>query len=202
LSREDVVRAAIDVTRRQGLGGLRVRAVADELGVTSPALYHHVPGGKHELVELIVDSVVAAVENDGLADRPGESWLEHLERIGVMLGQFELEYPGVMPYMLSTGAERPVNFGAERILRILEEGGFSTEGAAQAFAAIGAYVAGWAVVRRPSPDAARVTGHGYVADVLDLLASIGRADELRTGLHALLVGLRTTVHDMSSGPAI
>ncbi len=60
LSRERVVAAALAVIDRSGMNGCSMRAVAGELGVEAMSLYHHVPGGKDEMI----DGVVALVQTE------------------------------------------------------------------------------------------------------------------------------------------
>ncbi|MET9557890.1 GntR family transcriptional regulator [Streptomyces sp. NPDC006645] len=56
LSRERVVRAAIALADAEGLGALTMRRVATEFGMSTMALYRHVPS-KGELVRLMSESV-------------------------------------------------------------------------------------------------------------------------------------------------
>src|SRR5689334_7917098 len=53
-----IARAAIDLADRDGLPGLSLRRVADELGITAMSLYGYVPS-KAELLDLMVDQVRA-----------------------------------------------------------------------------------------------------------------------------------------------
>ncbi|GGK72172.1 GntR family transcriptional regulator [Sphaerisporangium melleum] len=56
LTRERVVRAAIEIADAEGLDGLSMRAVAARLGVATMSSYRHV-GGKDDLVLLMADTV-------------------------------------------------------------------------------------------------------------------------------------------------
>lgn len=60
LSQEAVVDAALAVLDREGLGGLSMRRVAQELGTGPASLYAHV-SGKEELLELLLDRVSATI---------------------------------------------------------------------------------------------------------------------------------------------
>lgn len=57
LSREQVLKAAIAIADRGGLGALSMRSVAEKLGFTTMALYRHVPG-RAELLELMRDLAI------------------------------------------------------------------------------------------------------------------------------------------------
>src|SRR2546423_13217331 len=76
LSREGIVAAALALVDAEGLDGLSTRRLAAELGVSGPSLYNHV-ATKDELIDAVVDSVVAGVDGlafAGLGPPPG--WCE------------------------------------------------------------------------------------------------------------------------------
>jgi AcrR family transcriptional regulator len=54
LSGEQVVTTAIEIADRDGLGGLSMRRLADELGITAMSLYGYVPS-KAELLDVMAD---------------------------------------------------------------------------------------------------------------------------------------------------
>ncbi len=58
---DDIVAAALRVGTTRGFEALTMRALAEELGVSAMAAYHHVPN-KDALVNLVVDAVLADVE--------------------------------------------------------------------------------------------------------------------------------------------
>ena len=60
-SPEGIVDAALVVLDREGLDGFSMRAVAEELGTGAGSLYWHVRG-KEELLNLMVDRVIGALE--------------------------------------------------------------------------------------------------------------------------------------------
>lgn len=51
--RDEIVTAARELCMREGLDALRMRRVADAVGITAPAIYRHF-AGKEELVEAVV----------------------------------------------------------------------------------------------------------------------------------------------------
>lgn len=61
LSREGIVAAALALVDAEGLDALSTRRLAAELGVSGPSLYHHV-ATKDELIDAVVDCVLAAVD--------------------------------------------------------------------------------------------------------------------------------------------
>ncbi|GAA3755401.1 TetR/AcrR family transcriptional regulator [Plantactinospora mayteni] len=77
LTVDQIVQAAIAIADREGLAGLSMRRVADELDVTAMSLYTYVPG-KAELVDVMLDTVHArtAEPDDDRGD-----WRSRLERL-------------------------------------------------------------------------------------------------------------------------
>ena len=78
LTRERVLPAAVDLADRDGLEGLSMRKLGQELGVEAMALYRHVRD-KDDLLDGIVEVVVGQIERPqpGRTGRPrsaGRSW--------------------------------------------------------------------------------------------------------------------------------
>ncbi|MYT23139.1 TetR family transcriptional regulator, partial [Streptomyces sp. SID7760] len=61
LSRDRVLRAAVDLADEGGVAAVTIRAVAERLGVKPMSLYHHVPH-KEAILDGIVDAVFAEIE--------------------------------------------------------------------------------------------------------------------------------------------
>ena len=61
LSRERILRAAIDVADAEGLGAVTMRRVGQVLGVEAMSLYNHVPG-KAALLDGVADTLIAEIE--------------------------------------------------------------------------------------------------------------------------------------------
>jgi AcrR family transcriptional regulator len=139
LGREEIVDAAMRVTKRVGLDGLTMRALATELDVTPMAVYHHVQN-KSELLQLVADAIVGEVAVPPTADGSCEVRLAALVReLRVQLAEF----PGVGPYLLGSdipmpAADRLVESGIE----MLVEAGFAAEEAALAFTTVHNYLLG------------------------------------------------------------
>ncbi|MEY9932852.1 AcrR family transcriptional regulator [Catenulispora sp. GP43] len=66
LSRDGIVAAALALVDAEGLEALSTRRLAAELGVSGPSLYNHV-ATKDELIDAVVDSVVAGVDVSAFA---------------------------------------------------------------------------------------------------------------------------------------
>src|SRR4051794_24326533 len=90
LTRDDVVRAAVEVLDDEGLPGLTLRAVATRLGVSAPTLYWHVKDKRH-LLDLVAEQVLADLPEASRPPRPDEpvwDWLAESARLrrGLLLG--------------------------------------------------------------------------------------------------------------------
>lgn len=75
LSRERIVRAAIEIADAEGLAVLSMRRVATDLGVATMSLYRHV-SSKDDLMVYMADTVYA---EEPLPEQPPPGWRERLE---------------------------------------------------------------------------------------------------------------------------
>jgi AcrR family transcriptional regulator len=75
LSRDRVLRAAVEVADRGGLGALTMRRLGQELGVEAMSLYKHV-ANKDEILDGLAEIVVGEIE----LPAPGEDWRPAMRR--------------------------------------------------------------------------------------------------------------------------
>jgi AcrR family transcriptional regulator len=75
LSRERIADAALAIVDADGLGGLNMRRLAEELGTGPASLYAHV-SGKDELLQLLIDRVAAEVPH---IEPDPERWQEQVK---------------------------------------------------------------------------------------------------------------------------
>src|SRR3954468_11486819 len=83
ITRNDIVRTAVEMMDDEGLAGLTLRGVAVRLGVSAPTLYWHVKDKRH-LLDLVAEQVLADLPENQRAPRPGESvweWLAERARL-------------------------------------------------------------------------------------------------------------------------
>src|SRR5690242_1478622 len=76
LSRDAIAAAALEIVDREGLDAMTMRSVAQSLGTGAASLYAHV-ASKEELLELVVDRVIAEVPPLGEPDP--DRWQEQLK---------------------------------------------------------------------------------------------------------------------------
>jgi AcrR family transcriptional regulator len=91
-----IVDAALEVARTQGLPAVSMRAVAERVGVTPMALYRHV-AGKDALLDALVGRLLAEVR----LPEPGQPWKDALGLVARELHALARRYPSVVPLLLT-----------------------------------------------------------------------------------------------------
>ena len=122
LTRDEVVDAALRLTRRTGLANLSMRQLAAELGSPSMNAYYYVRN-KSELLDLVGDAVLGEVDLPP-NDLPWDRWIAELFQNGrtVLLG-----YPGVAEHLLRRVEGFPNEARLyQAISDVLEDAGFDT----------------------------------------------------------------------------
>jgi TetR/AcrR family tetracycline transcriptional repressor len=181
LTRDHVVQAALEIVLRDGLGGLSMRKLADELGISSMNAYYHVPN-KQALLDLVGDAVIGQVPDppDGLA------WDEQVRSFFEQGRQVLLRYPGVANQLLVLGPGHPNQARLYRVLTgLLTEAGFTRQASDQAQRVLAYLLFGAVTSERATADAAE----GSVA-----LSFASDDDVFRFGLDLMIEGLRALPH--------
>lgn len=154
LSREDLVRATLVVLEHNGVDGLTVRAVAEQLGISSPAVYHYFPG-REALIDRLCEEVAAEVDVNIPA---GIAWDDAIVRILLNMDDTFARYPGVAARVL---AIRKPSSAADRITTAVHQsildGGFQAEQAEQMLLAVHYVFGGW-LLGRPARRGAPLAG--------------------------------------------
>jgi TetR/AcrR family transcriptional regulator, tetracycline repressor protein len=129
LSKAVVVDRALALADAQGLDGLTIRRLAQELGVTSMALYWHFRS-KDELLAALGDRVWQEVDVD---IDPGASWIDQLRALLESLVRMLRAHPCAPPLLLSgekLHGEAALR-ATETTLGVLARGGFNDEQASE-----------------------------------------------------------------------
>ena len=105
LSGEQVVTTAIEIADRDGLGGLSMRRLADELGITAMSLYGYVPS-KAELLDVMADRAYSEIDPSGDSAPSWQtlSWQARLARLADQHWTVLLAHP----WLLQIAASRPL----------------------------------------------------------------------------------------------
>jgi len=100
LSGEQIVAKAMELTDRDGLGGLSMRRLADELGITAMSLYGYVPS-KAELLDVMSDRAYGEITSRG---DPAAPWQTRLAALARQHWALLLSHP----WLLQIAASRPL----------------------------------------------------------------------------------------------
>jgi AcrR family transcriptional regulator len=141
LSRERILRAAVDLADRDGVGSLSMRRLARELGVEAMSLYHHV-AGKDALLDGMVDLVFAEIELPAAR----ASWKTAMRRRAISARAALARHPWAITLMESRRTPGPANLRHhDAVIGCLRRAGFSVALTAQAYSLLDAYIYGFAL---------------------------------------------------------
>jgi AcrR family transcriptional regulator len=172
----DVLDAALRVVARSALDRLTIRAVADECGVTPPAIHYHLRGGD-DLAERVVEVVAARIT---VTVDPKASWIDRYLALITAMDRAFLAYPGTgLRALTATGPSPGATRLTDSAFQILHDAGLSEKVAVQTFTTTYLIFAGWLATRnlaagnRIHPSLA-AAGAGALADAGDqpLIATI------------------------------
>jgi AcrR family transcriptional regulator len=130
LTRERVLRAAIELADAGGLAALTMRHLAQSLGVEAMSLYHHV-ANKEALLDGVVEVLLDEVEAEigGFAVEPGVAdWMPVMRSRILAARRVMLRHPWA-PGLIETRTNMPAALLRyfESMLGIMIEGGFSND---------------------------------------------------------------------------
>jgi AcrR family transcriptional regulator len=167
LTRERIVRTALALVDREGLGALSMRRLGSELGVDPMAVYYHVPN-KDALLDAIVEAVMAEI--DLAVDDPSAPAEDRILCAARAYRDTMLAHANALPIVLSRGprtpgAMRPV----ELLVGILRDAGLPPSRAMAGMNAIAATVRGTIGMvadgaSEPTPDEIEALAADFPAD--------------------------------------
>jgi len=169
LSRDRVLRAAVELADEGGAGALTMQQIGRRLGVEAMSLYRHVRN-KDDILDGMVDLVFAEVELP--ADR--SSWRTVLRARSTSTRAALRRHPWAITLMESRMAPGPANLRShEDTLTVLLDSGCSATTATHAYNLVDSYVLGFALqeVNLPFSNAEELAAMGE-----ELLAHV-QADE-------------------------
>jgi AcrR family transcriptional regulator len=138
LTKERILRAAVDVADRDGLGALTMRRLGKDLGFEAMAIYKHV-ANKEEILEGMLELVIGRIE----IPEEGANWKDAMRRRAVSAREVLTRHSwaiGLLEAGTATGPTSLRYFNA--ILGNLRSAGFPMEDAAHAFSLLDSYVYG------------------------------------------------------------
>jgi len=129
LTVDQIVAAALRLTKQHGLANLSMRGLADELGVTPMATYYYVPN-KTALVDLVLEAVMADIQ---VPEPSSGTWSERMWKLNRDTRKATAAHPGLAEALL----DRPPTPAAQRHIQAtvdcLIEAGFSPSEAQLAY---------------------------------------------------------------------
>lgn len=141
LTRETVLRGALDMLNEAGIDGLSTRRLAEKLGVQSPTLYWHFKS-KAELMAAMAEAIMFECHPNSLPAE-GIPWQDWLLANSVSFRQALLAYRDGARLHAGT-RPRQGHFGAiEAQVTLLCNAGFSPEDAVALLMMLGRFVVGW-----------------------------------------------------------
>ncbi|GAA4032776.1 TetR/AcrR family transcriptional regulator C-terminal domain-containing protein [Allokutzneria multivorans] len=194
LTPDQIATAAMSVLDRDGLDGLSMRALAQELGMGTMSLYRYV-SDRDQVEELVVDLVLGAVDLNVARGTPAK-------RLGVLADRVRVAvsgHPAVVPLLLTHRHSSPSSRRwGEAVLTVLTEAGLTGKRRVIAFRAVLAHVFGALQVAHFGP----LSGPGTAAlaelppEEFPLLAetaararTVAPEEEFRKGFEILVRGL-------------
>jgi AcrR family transcriptional regulator len=163
LSRERVLRAAIDLADAGGIGSLSMRRLAQELGVEAMSLYHHV-ANKDDILSGIADLVVEEYE----IPNPGPDWKASIRRTAVSAYRVLLRHPWAASLLLAgtTPSVARLRY-MDALLGTLRGAGFSAEMTDHAYHALDSHIMGFTLwvtgMNLPSDEQFTDLAQGFLA---------------------------------------
>jgi AcrR family transcriptional regulator len=206
LTRDRVLRAAVDLADRDGLGALTMRRLGAELGVEAMSLYKHV-ASKEQILDGVVELIVGEIEiPSGEAD-----WKAAMRRRAYSARGVLSRHSWAIGLLETRGSMGPAAMRyLDAILGTLRSAGFSVENAAHAFWLLDSYVYGHVIQEtslspasssppgtestEPGLEQNRTTEYPHLAELVDhARASDYSVDrEFRYGLDLILDALEQT----------
>jgi AcrR family transcriptional regulator len=203
LTKDRVLRAAVELADRGGYEALSMRKLGQELGVEAMALYRHVQN-KDDLLDGIVEVIVGEIESP----EPSANWKAALRGQAMAARRVMLRHPWARRVLEERPKGGPVFLAyVESVLATLRDGGFSIDMAHHTLHVLGSRIFGFNQDLfedsgpEPSPEDAAIVAGMMAARyprVTELAMSVshdgvlGRCDddvEFAFGLDLILDGL-------------
>jgi len=147
LSRERVLRTAIDLADQGGIESLSMRRLGRALGVEAMSLYNHV-SNKEDLLDGLADIVIGEIE----VPASGDDWKAAMRRRAISAREMLARHPWAGGVIESRTSPSPTRSRyPEAVVRSLRQAGFSVEMAVHAFFMLDSYIYEFAVQEQNLP---------------------------------------------------
>ena len=147
LSKERVLRSAIELADKGGVEGLSMRKLGQELRVEAMSLYNHV-ANKEDILDGLIDLVFGEI---GLPPG-GTDWKGAMRRRAISAREVLARHPWAIVLMESRRTPGPETLRHhDAVIGCLREGGFSIAMAAHAYSLLDSYIYGFALEQASLP---------------------------------------------------
>jgi len=209
LSRERVLRAAVALADHSGIESLTMRRLGQELGVEAMSLYNHV-ANKDDILDGIVDLVLSDID----VPPSGTDWKPAMRHRAISAHEVLLAHPWAAMLVMSRYNIGPgMTRYLDATLGRLREGGFSIEGALDAWNTLDSHLYGFTLQELNLPfdvsETQQVSASvlpqipadefPHVAEVITHVMQSGRAENFQFGLDLILDGLEAILN-RAAGP--
>jgi AcrR family transcriptional regulator len=210
VSRAVILHCALGIVDRDGVDGLTMRRLSEEVGRDPTVLYRHIPS-KAALLDGVAEIVLGQLR----VDTADPDWAAQLRTVAHDLRRLALAHPNVVPLLVTRPLATPLGQRPSGMLRPLEDvlalltcAGFSGVDALHIYRVLFGYLYGHIlnelqeVVERPeeTDDVLRlglhrltITEFPRVRALASALGCYDGAAELDRGLDLLLIGLTATL---------
>jgi AcrR family transcriptional regulator len=189
LTEEQIVGAALDIIRAEGLDALSMRRLSRELGRSAMAPYWYV-SDKRELLDLVARKLLSEVK---LPEPDSGPWEDRLRAVVTGIDARLHDHPGIATVMLERmrSTDRRLMNG---ILDILQSAGFEGPNIFLSYAMIHTYLFGrYQVVELDNPDPSAVDPgelEDTLAKLVPHLEGLRGRDFFTYGVDTIIEGLR------------
>lgn len=167
LSRERVLRCAVELADESGLAALTIRSLAQSMGTKAMSLYHYV-ANKEEILDGIVDLVFSEI---GPPSAEGD-WRDEMHRRAHDVRGALQRHPWAVGLLESRTSPGPATLHHhEATLATLRAAGFSVQMTAHAYALLDSYIYGFALQEAALPFRGRDTAAEVTAPIVQLFST-------------------------------
>jgi TetR/AcrR family transcriptional regulator, tetracycline repressor protein len=197
LTEQQVVDAALQIAREEGIDALTMRRLSRELGVSPMAAYYYIKS-KEELLDLMAAKALADIRVPSGTDLPWHVRLRMLiDRVDSQLRHYRGVRDVLLERMRSTQAH--VMRG---MMELLDEAGFDDASIVMAYAMIHTYLFGRYRVSMPSRtgSAAGLTSDDIISRIEPAVGELHGRDYYEFGVDTIIAGLRAKLAAQQARP--
>jgi TetR/AcrR family transcriptional regulator, tetracycline repressor protein len=187
LSEDEIVTAALRLTRDVGLQNLSMRALARALDVPPMTIYHYVTS-KESLHALVVDHILHDI---AVPEADGARWEERLAHLLADARRVFADHPGVSSRLGDPGTTEGSRL-AVGVLGILDDGGFASDAAVVCFATLFTFMTGQ-IDLDAMADAIANTAPPSTLEGVTRSTRFSRDELFELGCNAVIEGLKQTL---------